>query len=187
MAVDLVALNAELTTDPLVRGYAGMGNAAAADDLNTFYRQGPAAEGALYNYLAKETARDHSSEPVPTHILGRLHRVISAFNRLGDAAIGTEIFVGAETPGPFSNLTAEGLDACHVLLETALSDRLGSLIQDMNEQKFSDMLDFVVGTGVMKPGDATSIKALSDNRQTRAQELGFGTVSAAEVRWARQL
>ena len=38
MAVDLDALKAELTNDPLVRGYSGMSDQAAADDLNGVYR-----------------------------------------------------------------------------------------------------------------------------------------------------
>jgi len=36
--MDIPALKAELTTDPLTRGYAGMSDEAAAADLNTVYR-----------------------------------------------------------------------------------------------------------------------------------------------------
>ncbi len=36
---DIQALKTELTTDPLGRGYAGMGDQAAADSLNTVDRQ----------------------------------------------------------------------------------------------------------------------------------------------------
>ena len=36
--MDYTALAAELTDDPLVRGYAGMTDAQARDDLNTVYR-----------------------------------------------------------------------------------------------------------------------------------------------------
>jgi len=35
---DIQLLATELSTDPLTRGYAGMGDEAAADDLNTVYR-----------------------------------------------------------------------------------------------------------------------------------------------------
>jgi hypothetical protein len=36
--MDYQALNTELTTDPLTRGYSGMTDQQAADDLNTVYR-----------------------------------------------------------------------------------------------------------------------------------------------------
>lgn len=36
--MDYNALNSELITDPLARGYSGMSDAAAAADLNTVYR-----------------------------------------------------------------------------------------------------------------------------------------------------
>ena len=36
--MDYVALNSELQTDPLTRGYAAMSDQQAADDLNTVYR-----------------------------------------------------------------------------------------------------------------------------------------------------
>jgi hypothetical protein len=39
--MDYQTLNTELTTDPLTRGYAGMTDQEAADDLNTVYRTRP--------------------------------------------------------------------------------------------------------------------------------------------------
>ena len=39
--MDYQALNTELTSDPLTRGYSGMDDAAAAADLNTVYRTIP--------------------------------------------------------------------------------------------------------------------------------------------------
>ena len=169
-------LRDELLTDPLTRGYSGMTDQEATDDLNTAYRDAPADQGALFNYLAKETAKDHSSEPVATHILGRLRKVDEA----GTAGIGAETFVGSETPGPFSNLLAEGLDACRTLLDIALGDRLQSLAQVMTEAKFVTLLDRVKDAGVMKPADVTTIQALSQNKQTRAVELP-GVKSPAKV------
>lgn len=38
MAVSIDILKAELTVDPLARGYSGMSDRAATDDLNTIYR-----------------------------------------------------------------------------------------------------------------------------------------------------
>lgn len=39
--MDYQALNTELTTDPLTRGYSGMSDSEAADDLNSVYRTLP--------------------------------------------------------------------------------------------------------------------------------------------------
>jgi len=41
--IDYAALNAELTGDPLARGYAGMDDQQAADDINSVYRDIPRA------------------------------------------------------------------------------------------------------------------------------------------------
>ena len=183
MANDLTTIKTELDTDPLVRGYSGMSDKAAADDMNTIYRPGNAAAGALFNYLAKETAKDHSSEVAATHILGRLIRV----NDAGKAGVGDETFLTTETPGPFTNLTGAGLDACRTLLAVAEQDRLASLVQVMSETKFVDLLNAVKDAGVMKPADVTAIQALSDNKQSRASELGLSDVTTAEIRWARQI
>ena len=41
--MDIDKLRDELTTDPLARGYSGMSDKEAADDLNTEYRTTPKA------------------------------------------------------------------------------------------------------------------------------------------------
>lgn len=167
----------ELTVDPLSRGYAGMTDAEAQADISSFYRDGPADPGALFNYLTQETAKDDSTEPVASAILGRIYRVIAA----GSAGIGTEVFVGNETPGPFKNLQAEGLDACHALRDLALGDRLGSFAQFTTDAKLVTLLDWVKDTGVMKPSDVTAIQALSQNKQRRDHEIGFGSATVAHI------
>lgn len=170
-------LKDELANDPLGRGYAGMTDAIAAADLNTAYRDGPADQGALLNYLAKEKAKDHTTEPLATHLLGRIYKVDEA----GTAGIGGKTFAGSETPAPFSALTAEGLDACRTLLQVALGDRLVSLSEVMTDAKLVDLLNRVKDTGVMKLADVTAIQALSQNKQTRAQEIGLGLVRVSDV------
>lgn len=188
MANDPVAIKAELDADPLGRGYSGMTDKQAADDANTLYRPGAAVSGALITYLLKETARDHANETTPTTIYGRLHRVVNTYKVSGDAAFGTQIFEAQQTlSGAFSNLTPVGLDSCVSLLAVADQDRLGQLVQDMHETKFTDLLTHVKDSGVMKPADVTAISALSNNRISRAAELGHTDWLPAEVRWARLL
>ncbi len=52
MSIDYKALANELTDDPLTRGYSGMDDKAAADDLNTVYQKVPVETvdgGAILN------------------------------------------------------------------------------------------------------------------------------------------
>ena len=181
MAVNIADLAVELSTDPLGRGYSGMTDQQAADDLNTLYRDAPAPPGALFNYLITETARDAASEPVASTLYGRLLRVDEA----GSAGIGQETFVGQQTPGPFSNLTAQGLDACRAMIAIADQDRLGSLTQIMTEATFVQLLTWIEDVGVWKPADSLAIQGLSQNQQSRAQELEMSIVKAAHVAEAR--
>ena len=186
MANDIQVIKTEIDTDPLLRNYAAMTNQQVADDMNSFYRPGIAAPGALFNYLIKETARDDSSE-TPTNIYGRLARIVAAGrDTLGPP--GEEVFAQTYTPGPFRNLTPVSLDACVCLLAIADQDRLGTLRQDMNETQFDALLENVRLAGVYKPADVTAIKALSDNRQSRGQELDLSNrVREGEVERARAL
>ncbi len=175
----------EITNDPLARDYASMTDEQVADDLNTSYRplDEPAEAGALFNYLAKETAKDDAAEPAATAIYGRLQRVHEAGNETAEAAgVASQVF---GTDPEFSNLTPVRLDACRTLLAVAEQDRLQSLSQIMTEQKFVDMLDNVRGAGVMKPADVTAIQGLSQNTVTRAYELGLSRVRAGTVAQAR--
>jgi len=172
---DIALLETELTDDPLARGYAGMTNQAAADDLNLRIYDGRADSGTLFTYLAKETSKDDATEPFASHILGRMYRVDGA----GAAGIGTPTF-GAGSP-PFSELSAEGLDACRTLLQIALNDRLNAVSEVMTEAKFIALLDRVKDTGVMKPSDVTAIQLLSQNKQTRGEVIGFNFVGEGDV------
>ena len=180
---DLVLLEIEVVGDPLVRGYPGMSNRELTDDINTTYRDGPADEGALFNYLAKETAKDAATENSASHILGRLYKVDEA----GTPGIDGKTFAGSEPAGPFSALSQSDLDACRTLLQIALGDRLSSLSQVMTEAKFVTLLDRVKDTGVMKPADVTAIQALSQNKQSRASELQIGFVREGDVAHVRAL
>jgi hypothetical protein len=51
MAVDIGALASELTTDPLARGYAGMSDQAAADDLNLKIYAAPVTATQVRDYI----------------------------------------------------------------------------------------------------------------------------------------
>jgi len=173
-SAQVAELQAERTNDPLARGYAGFTDAQFLTSITTFDIDGVAPSGALFNYLAKETSKDHSSETAATQIYGRVLRVIEA----GAAALTTQIFC---TDPACSNLTAAGLDACVTLKAIADGDRLSELAQVMTEAKFVTLLELVKDTGVMKPADVTAIQALSQNLQTRAQAIGLPNPILADV------
>lgn len=73
--MDLVALKSELTTDPLARGYSGLGDEAAANNLNTVNRtrERPTVTGAqIYNALdpAEFTALSAANQTKVRDIFG---------------------------------------------------------------------------------------------------------------------
>ena len=164
------ALSKELATDPLARGYAGMTDQQVVDSLLAINRDAPAGAGALFNYFAKETAKDVAAEPSATSILGRLERIHEAGISVANASGSSSQVFG--TDPAFSNLTPQRLDACRTVLRIAEQDRLGDLAQVMTEQKLINLLDLTVDAGVMKPMDVSAIVALSQNKQSRAEEIG---------------
>ena len=177
MATRQEILAADLTTDPLGRGYVGMTDQQAADDLNTSYRDADIRPGALFDYLSSETAKDIPADTA-TVIYGRLKRVDQS------GAIGASTF-GADPAN--SNLTDVGLDACRTLLAMADQDRLGAFTERTTKIRFKEMLEAVKDAGVMKPSDVSAIVALSQNQQTRGQELGVGRIKEGHVAEARKI
>lgn len=174
--VVLNVLRAEIALDPLPRGYSAMfDDQAVTDSLNALDRPAIAGSGALFNYLARKQAKDIAAEPENSHILGRLRRVVD------EGVIGSKTF----DPGSGASvLTASGKDASYTLLKIAIADRLGSFTESLNAAEFQTLLQDVVETGVMKPGDRTKIIALSENRQSRASEIGMPRV---RVGWVKEV
>jgi len=172
---DFNGIKAEIDADPLTRGYAGMTDVQVADDMNTVYRDGTADAGALFTYLAQQKAREDPAEGTASHIYGRLKRA-------AQGALGAETFyVGG------ANLTSNRKDGCATLLHMTEGDRLGAASEVMTKAEITDILDEVIAAGVMKPADRTAIIGLSQNKQSRASELGLGRVRTGNVTTARAM
>lgn len=167
--MSLQDLRTELDDDPLVRGYSGMDDAAAAVDINDiFYRPAVASIETLRNYFLLERKNSMA-------LMGRL-KIVS------DSA------VGADPLGDTLSLTLEHITAATTMFLIVTPSSVFSL--DLNDSRFDQLLNYLAGGSgakVISPGDKTAIQALSENQQTRANELGLGRVREGTVAQARAL
>lgn len=178
----IAVIKSEIDGDPLTRSYVGMTDIQVANDMNTAYRDAPADQGSLFNYLALEKAREDPAEGLSTHTEGLSTHIYGRLRRAADGVIGTDVFVVGG-----ASLTDNRKDACVTFLQIVDADRLGSITDNLNSTKFGDLLDEVIAAGVMKSGDKTAIVALSQNMQSRGTELGVGVVYEGHVAAARAL
>lgn len=171
--MDYPVLADELTTDPLVRGYAGMTDAQAADDLNTVYRSSPAVIDDILQYIVKRNHRtQQGTDTTFTAIVGRLFH--ASGSAVGDDPFGR---------GAGNELTLVHLHACKFFTSLINSPQISQL-------DFSDVnlpTGQVNGSGVWSSAHASDIEALSDNQISRAIELGLGSVTVGDVEYARAL
>ncbi len=175
--MNFAALQAELTGDPLARGYAAMSDAAAAADLNLVNRDGPRPPGILREYLLLNRYRSNNgTDTTLTPIWGRLEL-------LAEAAVGSDPFGRADA------VTMVHIHAARMLLELARADAIEAI--DFAGTEVDDSLSNVAGGSgarAMAPSDFNAIKALSQNQQSRAQELGLrAPVRESDVTKARAL
>ena len=87
------------------------------------------------------------------------------------------------------NVTQEQIHAAKMFLFLVNSPHINTL--DFLNTEVDAMFSALGGGGpnakVWKPADITALKALSQNQQSRAQELGLGTVKEGTVTRARAL
>lgn len=173
----------ELTTDPLARGYSGMTDQQVADSLNTFDREGDAEPGALFRYMVTNQAKDYSSEEAATTLYGRLKRVVEAGSAVVEATSPNNRVFGKTID--FSELTYERLDAAVSLLAIVDQDRLETSTIKAGEVGLDDLLQHAQRAGCWRAADTDAMVAFSNNRQSRAQELGLGRVKVGQIIHAR--
>ncbi len=173
--MNIDTLKTELTDDPLARGYAGMDDQAAADDLNTAYRDSATSVSAMLQYLIENRSRtNNGTDTVASSMLGRL--AVCA-----DAAIAEDLF------GSGTNAQQEHIHAAKMMLILVQSSQLESV--NFAGTEFASMLN-LLGSGpgnakVWKQADSDALQALSQGIQTRATELGIGRVKVGHVAEAR--
>jgi len=173
-------LKTELDTDSLVRGYAGMDDAAAAADLNTVYRDGDTDIATLFNYmLMQETHSTDGDDTQDRSIWIRLKEVTGLVfattgaqaNPWGSTAIGT--------------ITEIQWIKCRQLYEYFVLALQGSLPLSLTDSNFAVYLAGAESAGCMSTAQETAIKALSENKRSRGVELGIGHIKAGHVQEAR--
>ena len=161
---NFLVLQAELRTDPLGRGYAGMSDAAAAADLNTKYRSALRDVGAVQQYTLN-TAHNPAGTRVTASIWLLTEDVANKVDTLDGVA------------------TEQQQDAARFFLKILNKNPLD--VWDFTDANLDVTLSRLVGASVMSETDRANIKALSENQATRGEELGIGSVSEGEVAEAR--
>jgi len=164
-------IKTEIDTDPLVRAYSGMTDQQVADSMNTVDRPAEGSIEELRKYLLLEKKAAMS-------LLGRLE--VLAAGTVGSDPLGDTISGG---------LTLEHITAAKALLRIA--DPASGFTLDYNDSRFNAILDDLAG-GVgnalaINPADKTAIQALSNNQQSRGNEIGVGHVKVGHVTHARAL
>jgi hypothetical protein len=163
--MNIAALATELTTDPLTRGYSGMSDQAAADDVNTLYRP---AEGTLQEllwHLVQDGNRtNQNNDTLKTNMLGRLKHV-------ADSAVGSNPFDAGTTPVNYA-VTLQMKHAATAMLLLVTSPGIASVRFD--DADLDLMYNALKDAGIWKQADINTAKALSQNQQSRASELGLG-------------
>jgi hypothetical protein len=173
--MNLVALKAELTTDPLSLGYAAMSDEQAANRLAVVDRPGDGAVSGLLLYLLTNKSRTNTgSDTVATSALGRVLIV-------SQAAIAANPF-GANPTLP---ITLDLKCSALAFLEILRNPSIGSL--PFQSDALRAILTDLVASGAIRATDRAAMIAIGDNQQSRAAELGLGVVTTSDVADARRL
>lgn len=159
-------LKDELTVDPLGRGYSGMSDQQVVDDLALVNRNAPAAAETIRSYCLLE-------EKGGTNIWGRIQ--IVAESSVGDDPIGESVV-----------LTLDHIAAAKAFMEAIANS--SSFSFDLSDTRFDRILSSLAagqGCKAIAAADKTAIQNFSINQQSRATELGLGTVRVGTVQQAR--
>ena len=151
--MDYQVLADELNNDPLGRGYSGMDNSQAADDINSDY---VVSTKALTVGEFEEALR-HSTK----------------YMQFADRA---------ELKDDQGDSTYPNISELMRSLSTRVTE-----MDFRGELYWNDLLDDCVAEGSIGTGAADAIKALCDITISRGTDLEIGTVTAADVSYARSL
>ncbi|MCP4002180.1 MAG: hypothetical protein GY727_14820 [Gammaproteobacteria bacterium] len=174
--MNITGLKTEIDTDPLTRGYVAMTDLQVADDMNLVNREAYGGIDGMLKYVVENMYRTNDSgDTTKTSILGRLVAV-------------SESMVGAD---PFDSghiLTLSHIHAAKMFMYILNNTNVSTL--DFVNTEVDGMVVSLNGAannaGVWSIPDGNALKALSQNQQSRAQELGFGKIREGNVWEARQ-
>ena len=166
----LAELKAELTAGHPDTGAYNANHALAADELNAINREALPDTQALLNYLLFTRFRD-------SQVYGRIKHV-------ADSAVGDLLPMGVAEANV--SLTRKHIHSANAFLRYVEGDTAGGL--KTTDSGISNMLDDLgLGSGChcMDGTIKSAIQAFSQNKQSRAAELGLGVVREGTVARAR--
>lgn len=194
MGINYTALASEISTDPLTRGYSTMSDAEVAADMNTAYRPKPGTMKALFEYIIAtrthtNTGQDNNTDHgTPSTLLGRLiHAAEQSVHDADPFGCGT---AGTQAADADKKMSMREIHSAKAFLEMVRYGVAGDV--DFTNSDTGDILSDLINGGVMTAANKTAIEALSQNIQTRAQELADtlnygGSITASHVAYARTL
>ena len=171
-------LKDELALGHPVTGAYSVDNQIATDELNVVNIDAEGGVDGVTRYLLTNRSKsDQGNDTVATSIMGRLRH-------LADSAVASNPF--DRQGGTSREVTLEQKHAAIMLLTLVENPQLSTL--DMVNTEFEAGLTALgggTGARVMKPADIDAIKALSQNQQSRATQVGLGRVRVGDVEKAR--
>lgn len=184
---DYQLLKTEITVDELGRGYSAMGDQAVADDMNLVIRPKAASHSAVVDYLMNTRAHTNQGEDVtannttPTIIYGRLIHV--AEHVVLEIALPLDPFGAGSTPTEKRVINTRQLHSAKAFLDMLRCGVLNVTLLTNTEP--GNVLNDLVNCGIMNTVNRDAIIALSSNKQSRGEEIGWGSVAAIDVTRAR--
>ena len=176
MGIDYQALKTELLAGHPDTGAYNVDDQLAADELNAVNRPvaAPAAE-ILKFCLTTQHRENTGSDTSNTNIYGRIAMVAEATE--GSNPFGVS---------PADSITVGQIAAAKTILRLLQDD---CFALDLAGADINAALTKCQGANCFSPSDKTALEALSENKQSRAQEIGFGrpSVNAGHVIAARAM
>ncbi len=179
-------MKSELDTGHPDTGAYSVDNAQAATELNAINRPAAADMSAFLQYLAVNRSRTNDGgDTVQTSLLGRLRTI-------AESAVGDNVF---GRTGSNDTVTNEAKHAAQMFVTLVATPTLPSI--DLSGTEPSAAFDALGppgagGVGVWKDPDIAALKGLSQNKQSRAQEIASsidfnGIITESHVANARAL
>lgn len=172
----MTTLIEELASDALGRGYSTMTDEQRLVSLHVVDRPGPGDPLALFNYFTNTRFRTNTGADLDLSVLyGRLALCAGA-------AVGANV-LGAT---PVVSLSLSRKASCIAFKAILDAQTTGAEIDFSDTgNTFNDLLGDMISVHAISNGNRTAIRALSENKQNRAQELGFPNILLGDVVAAR--
>lgn len=175
-------LAAEITGDPLTRGYSGMTDAQVAADVNTVYRPADVSIATILKFLILDNV--HSTDGSDTQDRSIWQRMKEVVALAETPTTGVADPWGSTTIGNISEIQQI---KCHQLVDWIELSAQGNLPVDVSDTNWQSYVSGAQAAGCMSSSQETALNGLGDNLQSRGQELGIGRVGAGTVAEARAL